>query len=278
MFGSLTTDPSRAEVEMARRAVRRRHAVSTAREARPLQLAGLGNGSRDGRARARRRRQGVRRPLARALGRRRRPRRLRRPTRAASRLFPARSSSIPISARLRLREGAECPRCSCASTGRKAWRSCRSTTGSSSTAFARRATRCFGRWSASTVTCTRGARRRRVCIAPATRWTGRSMCAIRTTSRWSSRRPGPYLLEIVDPTGQVVHTVADATLSTFGALSGTYAIPQSAAVGWYQFRLTAKFGAPAAPGSSFGRNEIVRFRCACSSATSRRHRSVCAPR
>ena len=54
--------------------------------------------------------------------------------------------------------------------------------------------------------------------------------------------PGPYTLDIVDPKGQVVHTVADATLSSFGALSGAYAIPQSAAVGWYQFRLTAPFG------------------------------------
>ena len=80
--------------------------------------------------------------------------------------------------------------------------------------------------------------------------------------------PGPYRLEIVDPTGQVVHTLADATLSKFGALSGAFAIPQSAAVGWYQFRLTAKFGAPPAPaqsspfssaGGAFDREEIVRF-------------------
>jgi uncharacterized protein YfaS (alpha-2-macroglobulin family) len=63
---------------------------------------------------------------------------------------------------------------------------------------------------------------------------------------------GPYTIEIVDPTGQVVHTVADATLSKFGALSGTYAIPQSAAVGWYQFRLTGKLGAPPAPSPPFG--------------------------
>jgi hypothetical protein len=79
---------------------------------------------------------------------------------------------------------------------------------------------------------------------------------------------GPYLLEIVDPTGQVVHTIADVTLSKFGALSGTFAIPPSAAVGWYQFRLTAKFGAPPAPaqpspqesaGGAFDSEEIVRF-------------------
>ena len=53
---------------------------------------------------------------------------------------------------------------------------------------------------------------------------------------------GPYTLDIIDPKGQVVHTVASATLSSFGALSGTYAIPESAAVGWYQFRLTGGFG------------------------------------
>ena len=77
------------------------------------------------------------------------------------------------------------------------------------------------------------------------------------------------------PTGQVVHTVADATLSKFGALSGTYAIPQSAAVGWYQFRLTAQVRRGRAPGAS---RDSRAFRCACSSATSRRRRSACAPR
>lgn len=54
--------------------------------------------------------------------------------------------------------------------------------------------------------------------------------------------PGPYTLEIVDPTGQAVHTVADIALSEFGAYSGTYTIPQTAAVGWYRFQLTGRFG------------------------------------
>jgi uncharacterized protein YfaS (alpha-2-macroglobulin family) len=74
--------------------------------------------------------------------------------------------------------------------------------------------------------------------------------------------PGPYLLEIVDPTGQVVHTVADATLSKFGALSGTFAIPRSAAVGWYQFRLTPKLGVAAGQGNSrgdFEPDDLVRY-------------------
>ncbi|HUQ51133.1 MAG TPA: MG2 domain-containing protein, partial [Gammaproteobacteria bacterium] len=71
---------------------------------------------------------------------------------------------------------------------------------------------------------------------------------------------GPYQLEIVDPTGQVVHTVADATLSKFGALSGRYAIPQSAAVGWYQFRLTPKLAAASANASGdYDADALVRF-------------------
>jgi uncharacterized protein YfaS (alpha-2-macroglobulin family) len=59
---------------------------------------------------------------------------------------------------------------------------------------------------------------------------------------------GPYRLDIVDPTGQVVHTVADARLSKFGGLEGAFAIPRTAAVGWYAFRLTA-----------LGRDELVRM-------------------
>src|SRR5690606_12553322 len=62
--------------------------------------------------------------------------------------------------------------------------------------------------------------------------------------------PGPYLVEILDPTGQVVHSVPNATLSKFGALSGSFAIPRTAAVGWYQFRLTAGFTAEPAPGAA----------------------------
>jgi uncharacterized protein YfaS (alpha-2-macroglobulin family) len=52
---------------------------------------------------------------------------------------------------------------------------------------------------------------------------------------------GPYTLEIVDPTGRTVHTITDITLSEFGGFGGSYAIPQTAAVGWYQFQLTAGF-------------------------------------
>ncbi|HEY3517403.1 MAG TPA: MG2 domain-containing protein, partial [Gammaproteobacteria bacterium] len=70
---------------------------------------------------------------------------------------------------------------------------------------------------------------------------------------------GPYLLELVDPTGQVVHTVSGAMLSSFGALSGTYAIPKSAAVGWYQFRLTPQLDDSAPAPNRDGSEPIVRF-------------------
>ena len=62
---------------------------------------------------------------------------------------------------------------------------------------------------------------------------------------------GPYKLDIIDPTGETVHTVADITLSEFGAYSGSYAIPQTASIGWYQFQLTAAF-------TALGEHEIVR--------------------
>jgi uncharacterized protein YfaS (alpha-2-macroglobulin family) len=54
---------------------------------------------------------------------------------------------------------------------------------------------------------------------------------------------GPYTLEILDPTGQVVETLEDVTLSDFGALDGQYPIPANAAVGWYSFRLTLEHAA-----------------------------------
>jgi uncharacterized protein YfaS (alpha-2-macroglobulin family) len=57
---------------------------------------------------------------------------------------------------------------------------------------------------------------------------------------------GPYELDIIDPTGTVVNTVHDVMLSKFSAFAGSYTIPKSAAVGWYQFRLTSKFDAPPA--------------------------------
>lgn len=50
-----------------------------------------------------------------------------------------------------------------------------------------------------------------------------------------------YSLEIIDPTGKVVDTQKNITLSPFGTFSGDFSIPQSAAVGWYRFQLRADF-------------------------------------
>jgi uncharacterized protein YfaS (alpha-2-macroglobulin family) len=50
-----------------------------------------------------------------------------------------------------------------------------------------------------------------------------------------------YKLEIIDPTGKIVHEVAQITLSEFGTYHGEYAVPKTAAVGWYRFKLSAGF-------------------------------------
>lgn len=52
---------------------------------------------------------------------------------------------------------------------------------------------------------------------------------------------GNYKLEIFDPTGKAVHTEEGIELSEFGGYSGNYAVPKTASVGWYQFRLSADF-------------------------------------
>jgi uncharacterized protein YfaS (alpha-2-macroglobulin family) len=52
---------------------------------------------------------------------------------------------------------------------------------------------------------------------------------------------GGYKLDIVDPLGNVAGTVDDVALNEFGAYDGTFKIAKDAAVGWYSFRLTAKF-------------------------------------
>jgi uncharacterized protein YfaS (alpha-2-macroglobulin family) len=48
-----------------------------------------------------------------------------------------------------------------------------------------------------------------------------------------------YHLEVVDPTGKVVHDRSDVELGEFGSYAGAFRVPQSAAVGWYSFRLTS---------------------------------------
>ena len=50
-----------------------------------------------------------------------------------------------------------------------------------------------------------------------------------------------YSLEIIDPQGKTVHEATDLSLSEFGGYHGSFAVPQTAAVGWYSFTLRANF-------------------------------------
>ena len=48
-----------------------------------------------------------------------------------------------------------------------------------------------------------------------------------------------YRLEVLDPTGKVVYEHSELNLSDFGSYAGSFRIPATAAVGWYQFRLSS---------------------------------------
>ncbi|TAE34570.1 MAG: hypothetical protein EAY65_01850 [Alphaproteobacteria bacterium] len=48
-----------------------------------------------------------------------------------------------------------------------------------------------------------------------------------------------YVLEMIDPTGKVVHKHKKITLDDFGTASGSVTLPKKSAMGWYQFRLTS---------------------------------------
>jgi uncharacterized protein YfaS (alpha-2-macroglobulin family) len=48
-----------------------------------------------------------------------------------------------------------------------------------------------------------------------------------------------YTLQVLDPTDKVIYEQADITLSEFGSYAGSFRVPPSAAVGWYQFQLTS---------------------------------------
>jgi alpha-2-macroglobulin len=61
-----------------------------------------------------------------------------------------------------------------------------------------------------------------------------------------------YELEIVDPTGKVVKTEAGITLSQFGAYAGSFRVPLSGAVGWYQFTLKGPPGTEPVDGGTRG--------------------------
>ena len=51
-----------------------------------------------------------------------------------------------------------------------------------------------------------------------------------------------YELSIVDPTGKVVKTESNLTLSAFGSFDGSFRVPLAGAVGWYEFNLQAHVG------------------------------------
>ena len=50
-----------------------------------------------------------------------------------------------------------------------------------------------------------------------------------------------YRLKIIDPTGKVVEDIKNVQLSAFGGVSGEFTAPKEGAVGWYKFKLIAKF-------------------------------------
>jgi alpha-2-macroglobulin len=55
-----------------------------------------------------------------------------------------------------------------------------------------------------------------------------------------------YQLDIIDPAGKTVKTETGITLSTFGGYDGSFRVPLSGAVGWYDFRLHIGTGTSAA--------------------------------
>ncbi len=60
----------------------------------------------------------------------------------------------------------------------------------------------------------------------------------------NSLTPAPgkgYELRIIDPSGKPVYSEKNIKLSEFGAFDGEFKIPETALVGWYQFKLLASF-------------------------------------
>lgn len=50
-----------------------------------------------------------------------------------------------------------------------------------------------------------------------------------------------YSLSVIDPLGKVVHSIKNITLNSYGGAQGEFKVPESGAVGIYQFKLTANF-------------------------------------
>ncbi|OQW93539.1 MAG: large extracellular alpha-helical protein, partial [Beggiatoa sp. IS2] len=50
-----------------------------------------------------------------------------------------------------------------------------------------------------------------------------------------------YTLKIIDPKDKIVQEIKELSLNDFGSYAGEFAVPKTAAVGWYQFELSANF-------------------------------------
>jgi uncharacterized protein YfaS (alpha-2-macroglobulin family) len=50
-----------------------------------------------------------------------------------------------------------------------------------------------------------------------------------------------YSLRVIDPMDKTVHERKDITLSRFGAFDGQFKVPETGAVGWYRFELSASY-------------------------------------
>jgi alpha-2-macroglobulin len=50
-----------------------------------------------------------------------------------------------------------------------------------------------------------------------------------------------YTLDVIDPTGKIVHSVDEIFLSNFGSHNGEFTVSRTGAVGWYRFQLKADF-------------------------------------
>jgi len=63
-----------------------------------------------------------------------------------------------------------------------------------------------------------------------------------SNEHWITPPLDRYQLEVIDPKGQTVKSIQSLSLSEFGTFDGEVATLESAAVGWYQFKLSRKQG------------------------------------
>lgn len=61
-----------------------------------------------------------------------------------------------------------------------------------------------------------------------------------SNEHWVAPPQDGYDLEVIDPKGQTVQNIKNLSLSEFGAFDGELTTSESAAVGWYQFKLSVR--------------------------------------